>query len=199
MSDPTQHEANRVAPVLRRRLWGKRPAIFGIILVGALVLAACGSAGSGEKASDFTFNLYQGAEALGSSELRLSDLRGRPVVLNFWAGSCAPCRAEMPDLQEFYDEFAGEVALVGVDVGQWWFNDLGAKQDALDLLEDLQVTYPTGYATDQLKVSRDYRILSMPTTLFITADGDIFEKWTGPLNRDKLSQITLDMLSQSGA
>ena len=70
---------------------------------------------SSDLAADFSLTLYQGEGKLESQILNLSDLRGQPVVLNFWAGLCPPCRAEMPDLQEFYDEFNDRVVLVGVD------------------------------------------------------------------------------------
>ena len=62
---------------------------------------------------DFEIDVYQGAETLGGSALLLSDLfaQGKPVVLNFWAGLCPPCRAEMPDLQEVYQEHKGDILL----------------------------------------------------------------------------------------
>ncbi|MCH8177516.1 MAG: TlpA family protein disulfide reductase, partial [Proteobacteria bacterium] len=60
--------------------------------------------------------------------------QGLPVVLNFWAGLCPPCRQEMPDFQEISEERAGEVLILGIDVGR--FTNLGSQQDALDLLAD---------------------------------------------------------------
>ena len=59
--------------------------------------------------------------------VRLSDLRGRPIVLNFWAGLCPPCRAEMPNLQAFYEKFGDQVTLLGLDVGP--FTGLGSNQN----------------------------------------------------------------------
>ncbi len=61
-------------------------------------------AGSGDLAPNFSFTLYQGEDKLGAEKLDLAQLHGKPIVLNFWAGLCPPCRAEMPDLQSFYDE-----------------------------------------------------------------------------------------------
>ena len=68
--------------------------ILGPVLLGILTLGACGP--DLEPAPDFRFSLYQGEEVLGAKELSLSDLRGKPLVLNFWAGLCPPCRLEMP-------------------------------------------------------------------------------------------------------
>ena len=125
--------------------FGRSPKVFliflALVVVSVISIAAC-SSGSKE-AADFEFKLYQGEEALGSNTLKLSDLRGKPVVLNFWAGLCPPCRAEMPDLQAFYNEFHDEATLLGVDIGP--FVLLGTKEDARDLLEELRITYPAGY------------------------------------------------------
>ena len=92
---------------------------------------------------------FQGEEALGVSTrtVRLSDLRGKPLVLNFWAGLVPPSRAEMSELQAFYDEFEGQLNVVGLDVGP--FTDLGSNQDARSLLKDLGITYPTGFTSDE--------------------------------------------------
>lgn len=144
-------------------------------------------------ADNFTFTLYQGEDKLGASELDLAQLRGNPVVLNFWAGLCPPCIAEMPDLQIFYDQFKDRVTLIGIDLGR--FTGLGSEQDARDLLQRLDVTYPAGFTSDAGVVS-DFRILGMPTTFFIRADGTIFKKWSGALNEDVLAKQTNAMLGQ---
>ena len=160
--------------------------------------ASQGAASStADLAPDFAFTLFQGEQKLGGTELNISDLKGRPVVLNFWAGLCPPCRAEMPDLQAFYNDSEDEVALVGIDVGQ--FLGLGSQTDAEDLLRELNITYPAGFTNDS-NVVRSYRVLGMPTTVFINPDGTIFDRWTGALNREVLEQkIQIMMLEQQGS
>ena len=153
--------------------------------------AGLASAGPEGNAPNFSFTLYQGEDKLGAKTLDFSQLQGRPIVLNFWAGLCPPCRAEMPDLQRFYDESKDDVLLLGIDVGQ--FTGLGNKGDAQDLLRELGVTYPTGF-TDDGSIMRKYEVLGMPTTVFIDSNGEIFENWTGALNRNTLKQITDAML-----
>lgn len=143
---------------------------------------------------NFSLTLYQGAEQVGSEELDFAQLQGRPIVLNFWAGLCPPCRAEMPDFQRFYDESKGDVLLIGLDVGR--FTGLGGRGDAEDLLEELNITYPAGFTSNR-SVMRDYEVLSMPTTVFIDANGEVFENWSGALNREILKQITDAMLDAS--
>ncbi len=154
--------------------------------------AGSGSSSAGEKeAQDLSFTLYQGSDVLGEGNLTISSLQGKPLVLNFWAGLCPPCRAEMPDLQEFYDENKDRVNLLGIDVGQ--FTGLGNQESAKALLEELNVTYPAGFTNDA-GVMRDYEILGMPTTVFIDSKGKIFRKWGGVLNKDLLTKVTNEML-----
>ena len=124
--------------------------------------------------------------------MRLSDVFGRPLVLNFWARLCGPCWSEMPDLQDFYEEHKGEVGLLGVDVGQ--FTGLGQPKDASKLLDALGVTYPAGY-TDDANVVRDYGVRAMPTTVFISSDGSIFQSWTGAIEREQLEAVVDRMLA----
>ena len=124
--------------------------------------------------------------------LKFSDIQGsKPIVLNFWAGLCPPCRAEIPDLQEFIDEFGDRIILLGMDIGR--FTNLGSTEDAIKLLDELNVTYPSGYPLAGSSVI-NYKVLGMPTTVFVTADGKIFQKWTGALNRDVLAKISNEML-----
>ena len=181
----------------RSRLMTGGLAVAAIAVVAVAIVigvASGGGAGSDQRAPDFAFSLYQGGSDLGGRHLNLHQLDGKPVVLNFWAGLCPPCRAEMPDLQAFYDANKEDVTLVGVDIGQ--FMSLGSKQDAQNLLQELNITYPAGF-TDDGGVVRDYRVLGMPTTVFIRSDGTIFNRWTGALTRKDLeAQVQLMQAGQ---
>ena len=136
-------------------------------------------------ATDFSLTLYQGADLLGDEELKFSDLfsRQKPVVLNFWAGLCPPCRAEMPFFQNVYDELGDQFILLGLDIGP--FIGLGSNEDARILLQELNITYPSGTTFDANIVAA-YNIRAMPTTVFLTPDGTIFEVHTGTLDEESL-------------
>jgi len=187
-------------PAARRKLPGlRRVWLLTLATTLALVLTGCGNTSGGTGDGSFTtapevaLTLYQGQEELGRDTLNLSDLRGQPVVLNFWAGQCAPCRAEMPDLQRFHDEFKDRVTLLGLDEGQSF--GLGNREDALQLLNELSISYPAGFASDGTVIPA-YQVLGLPTTVFINSEGAIFRKWHGILNQEKLTEITNEMLSQ---
>ena len=193
---------------------GKRSKLRFLIplaLVLTAALIACSSSGdsassstnsfndgsspnSGDLAPDFSITMYQGQDVVGGQEVNFSSLVGqKPIVLNFWAGLCPPCRAEMPDLQVFSEKFQGRALMLGIDIGQ--FTGLGSQDDGQNLLDELGVTYPAGFTNDG-SVVRDYEILGMPTTVFIDAQGKIFNKWTGALNSEVLEEKTLEMLNQ---
>lgn len=174
--------------------------VLAVSLV-ALLAAACGSdpassptAGQPPDAVyDFPIVFYQGQDKVGGDNVKLSGLHGQPVVLNFWAGLCPPCRAEMPEFQHFADEYEGRALVVGVDLGQ--FFSLGTQEDAMKLLNELDVLYPAGY-TEDASVVRELGVLGLPATFFINADGSLHRKWQGVLNTDKLIEITDEMLVQ---
>ena len=171
---------------------------LGVLAIVGLVLAVVLAAGGGgpSRAPNFSFTLYQGVRELGSREMDLSRLQGEPVILNFWAGLCPPCRAEMPEFQRFYEEFKDQVTLVGIDIGP--FMRLGSHRDAENLLRELGVTYPAGF-TNEGSVPRKYKVVGMPTTVFIKSNGEIFDKRTGALNRNTLARITIEMLRGEAA
>ena len=176
---------------------------FTILALAIMLAAAACSGGAPERAAqpsdsveaiyDFNISLYQGSEKLGSETVAVSDLRGQPVVLNFWAGLCPPCRAEMPEFQVFAEEYDGRVRLVGVDLGQFFV--LGSEEEAIALLGELGVTYPAG-ATDDGNVVRELGVLGLPATFFVAADGSLHRKWQGVLSGEKLAEITDEMLAQ---
>lgn len=147
-------------------------------------------------APDFDIILYQG-EGVSGSRMRLSHLwgRGRPVVVNFWAGLCPPCRAELPDFQRLYDEnAAGTFSLIGVDIGS--FIGLGSREEGKALLQELGIRFLAGTVLDARPVSA-YQILGMPTTVFITAEGKILKRHVGLLTRGQMNMFVAELIAAS--
>jgi thiol-disulfide isomerase/thioredoxin len=148
------------------------------------------------QAADFALSVYEGEEVVGGEQVQFSEVlgQGKPVVLNLWAGLCPPCRLEMPDFQEVSDQFAGEILLVGLDVGP--FTSLGTSEDGQALVEELGITYPTG-TTGDAEVVKEYRLLGVPATYFITPEGEIVRQWSGLLTKDKLAELVGELLDAS--
>ena len=185
-----------------KNMWFGGLDAAGLAVVVAVIVLSSFSGNSGSAGGNradgvvenFSFTFFQGQERLGAEKLDIDQILGKPIVLNFWAGQCPPCRAEMPDLQEFYEGSKDEVTLLGIDVGQ--FTGLGTRRDARNLLKELGITYPAGYTGDG-SVVRKYEVLGMPTTVFINADGTVFETWSGGLNLNILERLSGAMLKQA--
>jgi thiol-disulfide isomerase/thioredoxin len=160
-------------------------AILLILVVGFAVVLAVNSSGSG---SNFDFEVYQGSDILGGENLSLDDVLAlnKPLVLNFWAGDCPPCRAEMPAFQRIYEDVKDEVVFLGLDVGV--FTGLGTKASALRLLDDLRITYPIGAPPNRSAVV-SYAVRSMPTTVFFDATGKIVDRVDGAISEFRMATI----------
>jgi thiol-disulfide isomerase/thioredoxin len=116
----------------------------------------------------------------GEGTVSLAAYRGRPVVVNFFASWCVPCRAEMPALQAVSGQLKDKVVFLGVN-----HND--DRKGGLQLMADTGVQYPTGYDPDG-RVAATYGLLGMPSTLFISPDGRLLETHAGQLTRDQLEE-----------
>jgi len=100
------------------------------------------------------------------SNIRLSELRGRVVMLNFWASWCGPCRQEMPLLSKLSERYeAAGFTLLGINVE--------ADQKAADkLLKEIPVSFPVLYDPTS-KVSEAYQVEAMPSTIIVDCDGNM--------------------------
>lgn len=168
-------------------------AVVVLVLIGAAFFQVSRGAGG---VSDFSFSVYQGEDVLGGSNINFQDLidQGKPIVLNFWAGDCPPCRAEMPALQKVYDKHQEDIIFVGLDVGT--FTGLGTRQSALALLKELNITYPAGGPPGRTPMT-NYSVVSMPTTIFIGSDGKLFQRRDGTINEAQMNAVVESMIDQA--
>lgn len=130
-----------------------------------------------EAAPDFTVRLLDGTQFTLSEHLAQD---GRPVILNFWASWCAPCRAEMPDFDELAAEKPGLVVL-GVAVQD-------TEANAREFAEEIGVSYPLAVDTAET-VAASYRYLGLPATWLISADGTIVRQVNGQVNAEMLREM----------
>lgn len=127
-----------------------------------------------------------------TNTITLEEFRGRPVVLNFWASWCVPCRKEMPAFEALHDRLGNRVAFLGM-------NNQDSRRDALGLLRETKVSYPLGYDPAG-RVARAYSLRGMPTTVFISAEGKILATQTGQMSESQLAEALRDFfgVAQSG-
>lgn len=147
-------------------------AILPIILILGLVLAGCSSgfeslvARVGEPGPDFEL------EDLRGQTISLRNLRGSPVMLNFWATWCPACRAEMPYLQQTYEEWSDKgLVLLAINIGE-------SRATIEQFMLSNNLSLPVLLDIREV-VARKYNITAIPTTLFIDKDGIIQEKIIG--------------------
>jgi cytochrome c biogenesis protein CcmG, thiol:disulfide interchange protein DsbE len=121
-------------------------------------------------------------------EFTLSELRGRPVILNFWATWCPPCKAEMPAMQRAYRDYGEEVIFLAVN---------STNQDSLpavrQFVDALDITFPV-LLDDLGTAANTYRISSLPSTYFIGKDGVINEVVIGGPMAEALLRSRIDRL-----
>jgi cytochrome c biogenesis protein CcmG/thiol:disulfide interchange protein DsbE len=127
---------------------------------------------AGEIAPLFALPSFRG------TTLRLEDYRGKPVVLNFWASWCAPCRAEAATLARVATAQGEAVTFIGVNVRD-------RESDARAYLAEYGISYPTVRDVDGA-VEPLYASVGIPFSVFISADGVIERTWIGPLDEQHL-------------
>ena len=141
--------------------------ILSLVLISGLLLAGC-SAGTGQspslgkQAPDFQLPDLEG------QPVSLSSFRGQPVLLNFWASWCAPCRYEMPFLQEIHEEWTGKspsVVVLAVNIGE-------SSSKVNEFINMYNLSFPVLLDTKQ-DIARKYNIRAIPTTFLIDKDGII--------------------------
>ncbi len=107
----------------------------------------------------------------------LRQFRGHPVVVNFWASWCPPCRKEMPALQQVSRLLAGRVAFVGLDTQD-------QRSAGLAFARKMRVTYPL--ATANAQVWTAYNVTALPTTYFVSGHGTVLGEDFGGMTRTSL-------------
>ncbi len=123
----------------------------------------------------FTTSLFDGGE------LALSDLEGRPVVINFWASWCAPCRDEAIPLERAWLAYRErDVVFVGIDTQD-------TEDAARAYLAEFGITYPNGRDEDG-RISIEYGIVGLPATFFIDRKGIVVSRWVGAIPEATLVQ-----------
>jgi cytochrome c biogenesis protein CcmG, thiol:disulfide interchange protein DsbE len=135
-------------------------------------------------APDFTLTTLNGGT------LTLSTMRGRWVILNFWATWCVPCLSEMPALQIIATERSGQLALFGINMRE-------KEQDVRDFMTRYHLTFPVLINPDDSTLA-DYNLdLGVPQTVIVSPKGHVVWHQFGPIDLSKF-RSTLDSLMASG-
>ena len=127
-------------------------------------------------APDFT------VEDLDGNKYKLSDFRGKPVIVNFWASWCGPCKMEMPDFEELYKEYGDKINFIMVNMTD---GNQETKDKASKHISDNGYTFPVYYDTET-EAAYAYGVSSIPATYFIDSEGYPVVYGVGALDKETL-------------
>ena len=142
----------------------------------------------GHLAPDFTLTTPNGDSFTLIRAVDRTGTAGKPVVLNFWATWCGPCRIEMPHMQATSEKYAGQVAIIGV-------NQMEPADRITDFAAEFGLTYPL-LVDEQNVVNNLYGITSLPTTVFIDANGTVRELIIGTISQGVLEDRINKLLDE---
>ena len=152
-------------------------AVSALLAIGLInkepVTGRSGVTRVGKPAEPFTLPLFDGGEFV------LAAQPGRPVVINFWASWCPPCRVEAPLLESVWRLYGErDVAFVGVNIQD-------TEEEAAAYLDEFGITYPNGMDADG-RITIDYGVIGLPVTFFVERDGTVRRRWVGPIGEAEL-------------
>ncbi len=141
--------------------------ILGAALMMAVILAGCGkgSGKGGETVYDITVRTIDG------KIVRLSDYRGKVIIVDFWATWCKPCRKSIPDFNRLKGEFGDSLLILGLSKDD-------SPEDVKAFMREIPINYPVAMATRKLE-ERFGGILGLPTAFLIDRKGRIVKKFLG--------------------
>lgn len=171
----------------RSAKWIQISIMVGLLVVGGLTV---GSAlfkpnpvpKQGSAVPDFK------APGLDGMKHTWSDLKGKPVILNFWGTYCPPCREEMPALQKQADKWASSgLVVIGMNVGE-------SAVTVRSFTQQYKIRFPI-YLDENDDIRKDFGVRQYPTTFFIRPDGKIHEIKVGAMNEGIIEQTVASMLA----
>jgi peroxiredoxin len=137
----------------------------------------------GDLAPDFTLTTLDG------KKVQLSELKGKKVIVNFWATWCPPCKAEMPHMQNFYEDFSDEenVEILAVNL-----TSEDKEESVQNFVQDYGLTFPIPMDTKGV-VGETFQAITIPTSYMIDTKGRIQNKVVGPMDENMIKDFVSNL------
>ena len=123
-------------------------------------------------------------------KIKLSDYKGKVVIVDFWATWCPPCRRGIPDLIEIQKEFGKHVVVIGISM------DTDTKRDVVPFIQQMGINYPVAYATPEVVQSYG-GVESIPSSFVIDKKGNIIESYIGLVSKSDFTSVIKKLLNKS--
>ncbi|TVR85617.1 MAG: TlpA family protein disulfide reductase [Trueperaceae bacterium] len=136
----------------------------------------------GREVPNFDLPLYERYMSEFGPRLTLDEVRGRPMVINFWASWCGPCYEEAPHLQRAHERYGDEVLFIGIQT-----QDRDARAAGRAFIDQFGLSFPNVFDGDS-RTSIAYGLFGVPETFFVHADGTLQHKYAGPVTETILSE-----------
>ncbi|MES5893205.1 redoxin domain-containing protein [Bacillus cereus group sp. RP43] len=133
----------------------------------------------GKNAPDFELTKLDG------TNVKLSDLKGKKVILNFWATWCGPCQQEMPDMESFYKEHKENVEILAINYTP--SEKGGGEEKVSNFAKEKGITFPI-LLDKNIDVTTAYKVITIPTSYFIDTKGVIQDKFIGPMTQKEMEK-----------
>lgn len=158
---------------------GNKNVSQGIVINGNTQNSKTAQVKEGYPAPDFELPTLEG------ETIKLSDYRGKKIILNFWASWCPPCKAEMPFMQSFYEKNKDKVEIVAVNLT----NIDNGRTAIKEFVEDYGLTFPIPL-DEEGEIGQLYQAFSIPTSYIIDSNGIITKKVIGPMDEEMMEALT---------
>lgn len=137
----------------------------------------------GDMAPDFTLTTLDG------KKVQLSELKGKKVIVNFWATWCPPCKAEMPHMQNFYEDFSDEenVEILAVNL-----TSEDKEESVQNFVQDYGLTFPIPLDSEGV-VGETFQAITIPTSYMIDTKGRIQNKIVGPMDENMIKDFVTNL------
>ena len=136
----------------------------------------------------FAMPLFDRYRTSYGSEFAAATARGKPLIVNFWASWCLPCREEMPVLEASWRRYRNDVLFVGVNTQER--SEVGARE----LMNEFGLSYPNGRDADN-RINIDFGLFGLPETFFIRADGTLQYRHSGAVTQAVMDEQLRALLS----
>jgi thiol-disulfide isomerase/thioredoxin len=177
--------------------------IFPIFLVLAISFSSCGKNTSNENSPQVNLTYVPGETAAlnklapdftltstGDKSIKLSDYRGKVVIVDFWATWCPPCRRGIPDLIEIQKEYGNDVVVIGISM------DTDTKHDVVPFIKQMGINYQVAYA-DAGVVQSYGGVESIPTSFVIDKNGNVVDNHIGLVPKSEFTSVINKLLNKS--